>query len=257
MRFIRRCHRGQNSTSAYYFSTNTTVRAVKFSLTTVWCTEWPRSHKVCALCSGHFALDAIATTLSEGAWKGAPSRRLATLFRRRRRASAKTYASFARTAVLWITWNDAEVRMQRGLSTHKTHAPSASPSSGSQTSHGPDRRLAATSTSSPSRYASQTRRHAATTLYHPPKSAAAGATAGRDHVVVGLSASTEDEVEDWSNDFLAAKRPRARWRQQQETDEENRDQLSHDIAPLHSFQVDSIDRQWRDARRARLIPRFT
>ncbi|KAI9979392.1 hypothetical protein PInf_030412 [Phytophthora infestans] len=90
----------------------------------------------------------------------------------------------------------------------------------------PDRRLAATSASSPSLSraalsASQSsagsgRRHAATLYHH--KSAAHTTLCStppppRDQVVVGLSASTEDEVEDWSSDFLAAA-PRTRWRRQ-------------------------------------------
>ncbi|POM76094.1 Hypothetical protein PHPALM_6713 [Phytophthora palmivora] len=39
-------------------------------------------------------------------------------------------------------------------------------------------------------------------------------SASRDQVVVGLSASTEDEVEDWSSDFLATE-PARRWRRQE------------------------------------------
>ncbi|ETN00693.1 hypothetical protein PPTG_17891 [Phytophthora nicotianae INRA-310] len=90
----------------------------------------------------------------------------------------------------------------------------------------PDRRLATTSALSPSLTraalsASQSsagsgRRHAATLYHH--KSAAHTTLSNtppppRDQVVVGLSASTEDEVEDWSSDFLAAE-PRTRWRRQ-------------------------------------------
>ncbi|CAI5730827.1 unnamed protein product [Hyaloperonospora brassicae] len=43
--------------------------------------------------------------------------------------------------------------------------------------------------------------------HSPPQSSTA-----QDQVVVGLSASTDDEVEDWSSDFLATTRPRARRR---------------------------------------------
>uniref|UniRef100_M4BWZ4 cDENN domain-containing protein n=1 Tax=Hyaloperonospora arabidopsidis (strain Emoy2) TaxID=559515 RepID=M4BWZ4_HYAAE len=39
-----------------------------------------------------------------------------------------------------------------------------------------------------------------------------GPSTAQDQVVVGLSASTEDEVEDWSSDFLATDRSRTRWR---------------------------------------------
>ncbi|KAL4124307.1 hypothetical protein PRIC2_010144 [Phytophthora ramorum] len=86
--------------------------------------------------------------------------------------------------------------MQRVLQKKKADTPS-------------DRRLAATSASSPSlpAAAAAARRHAATLYHH--KSAQL-APAREDHVVVGLSASTEDEVEDWSSDFLANKPSRGR-----------------------------------------------
>ncbi|KAF1778079.1 Tetratricopeptide-like helical domain [Phytophthora cactorum] len=79
-------------------------------------------------------------------------------------------------------------RMQRVLHKKKKSEPKSAP----------DRRLAATSASSPS-------------LSRAALSASqssAGSGRGRR-----LSASTEDEVEDWSSDFLAAE-PRARWRRQ-------------------------------------------
>ncbi|KAG6583111.1 DENN domain [Phytophthora cinnamomi] len=104
---------------------------------------------------------------------------------------------------------------------------SAAPAAASQ-----DRRLAATSASSPSLHSGHGRRHAAT-LYHHKSAGHAALSASsshsnshsngngngaRDQVVVGLAASTEDEVEDWSSDFLAqepaAAAPRARWRRQ-------------------------------------------
>ncbi|KAK1946201.1 hypothetical protein P3T76_001754 [Phytophthora citrophthora] len=89
----------------------------------------------------------------------------------------------------------------------------------------------ATSASSPSLAlsASQSsagsgRRHAATLYHHKSTShnvlAASSTSTGnsapppRDQVVVGLSASTEDEVEDWSSDFLTSE-PRSRWRRKE------------------------------------------
>jgi hypothetical protein len=79
-----------------------------------------------------------------------------------------------------------------------------------------NRRLAATAAASPSQPPPPLngRRHAAT-LYHHKSGTGATATAA-DQVVVGLSASNEDEVEDWSGDFLASEpqAARSRWRRQ-------------------------------------------
>ncbi|KAI9918875.1 hypothetical protein PsorP6_011274 [Peronosclerospora sorghi] len=71
-----------------------------------------------------------------------------------------------------------------------------------------DRRRTTLSTSLPSTAA----RRAPARLYHdsPPTSSAA-----RDQVVVGLAASKEDEVEDWTSDFLATERPRTRCRRRE------------------------------------------
>ncbi|CAI5729586.1 unnamed protein product [Peronospora destructor] len=108
--------------------------------------------------------------------------------------------------------------MQRVLHKHKIQELIESQTGVINTSHENEGRVAATLTSSPSLYASQSsgnilRRHAATLFQS--KNTTSQLMSARDQVVVGLSASTEDEVEDWSNDFLAAKRPRARWRRQE------------------------------------------
>ncbi|TDH69925.1 hypothetical protein CCR75_005658 [Bremia lactucae] len=71
--------------------------------------------------------------------------------------------------------------------------------------------------SSPSQIsASSGRFHGAPTLHHHKSSNVTLSSAPvppRDQVVVGLSASTDDEVEDWSSDFLSID-PRLRWRRQ-------------------------------------------
>ncbi|GMF20559.1 unnamed protein product [Phytophthora fragariaefolia] len=77
-----------------------------------------------------------------------------------------------------------------------------------------ERRLAAACASPPA-----ARRLAASLHSHKTKSAPASAhaasTSSTSHVVVGLAASPEDELEDWSADFLAQEPPpRARWRRQ-------------------------------------------
>ncbi|RQM09514.1 hypothetical protein DD237_007538 [Peronospora effusa] len=114
--------------------------------------------------------------------------------------------------------------MQRVLHQHqKEDQPLEIQQTGTSNSrNGKENRYPATtflSCSSPSLYTSQvngtTRRHGTTTTLYHSKNTTSQALLAQDQVVVGLSASTEDEVEDWSKDFLAAKRPRARWRRQE------------------------------------------
>ncbi|KAE8909650.1 hypothetical protein PF005_g18295 [Phytophthora fragariae] len=122
--------------------------------------------------------------------------------------------------------------MQRVLQSKKkkSEAPAPAPAAAAAVATSAhDRRLAATSAaSSPSLHSG--RRHTATLYQHKSSSHTAltaaatshshsssnGPQKTRDQVVVGLAASTEDEVEDWSSDFLTQEpaAPRTRWRRQ-------------------------------------------